>query len=207
LDSSLDRRQRDESVATQGQGIDTRPRPISTVCVVSHRQLRLFRELDKQRLRLTSAESNVLWFLADAASDGGQSWPSHEYIATGTNLSKPHVKRQLYSLRDKGLVKWRQRTPKLGQRFKDSNLYTLRIGAAVRAQRKAASDLPLPETWDRPLPDMGSPVATTRDHRRSMLVWSRPTVVEITADEAKRIIADCDGPPSVPMVRCTARTA
>jgi len=82
---------------------------------------------------LSTSEKYVLVAMGDNASEDGECWPGHRFIARKTGLSRTTIRKAINSLEEKGRVTVTQR-----QRAKNgsqtSNLYTLRIGGTDLAQ-------------------------------------------------------------------------
>ncbi len=79
----------------------------------------------------------VLIKLADNASDQGECWPSHRYIADQCEISKRSVINHIKALERDGLIKIENR---IGERGKRSNLYHLTLDRVQEMHMGSAGD-------------------------------------------------------------------
>ena len=80
----------------------------------------------------------LLMALADRANDSGECWPSVATLAKECGFCRSTVKNSLRTLKDAGLINWRQRRDDTGDLT--SSLYTLTLGGRPGAGLGRAGD-------------------------------------------------------------------
>jgi|GEM_PF-683956 len=82
---------------------------------------------------ISPAEARVLWHLADCHNPVFGCFPTQEYLAENCEMDERSIRRQLYSLRDKGHINWVEQREKNKRR---ANRYSLGFEPGFKAAER-----------------------------------------------------------------------